>query len=179
MSHDYPPDYPQSSYPTCQIDETAVIDPGATIGAGSKIWHWTHVRESASIGKDCTIGQGCYIDVIIGDRCKVQNGVSIYAGVTLEDEVFIGPHVTFTNDKYPRAVGAWRLTPTLVCRGASIGAGAVILCGITIGEGAMVAAGAVITKDVEPYTQVSGVAAGECRVVFDRRTVATGGFHGS
>ena len=143
------------------IHETAIVDVGARVGTGTSIWHWTHVRESACIGHDCSIGQGCYIDagVVIGDRCKVQNGVSVYAGVTLEDEVFVGPHAVFTNDKYPRATGEWMVTPTRVCRGASIGAGAVIVCGVTIGEHAMIAAGAVVTRDVMPYELVMGDAA--------------------
>lgn len=135
------------------IHETAIIDPGAVIGYDTKIWHWTHVRENARIGNDCTIGQGCYVEGVIGNRCKVENHVSVFRGVVLEDEVFIGPGVVFTNDKYPRAVGGvWTLVATRVCKGASIGAGCVILCGVTIGEGAMIGAGSVVVEDVEAKT---------------------------
>lgn len=140
------------------IHHTAAVDDGAYIGLGTKVWHWTHVRGLARIGNSCVIGQNCYIDagVVIGDRCKVQNGVSVYNGVTLEDDVFVGPNVTFTNDPWPRAMGAWDVVPTLVRKGASLGANATILCGVVIGEGAMVGAGAVVCHDVPPYALVVG-----------------------
>ena len=98
------------------VDPTADISPVASIGEGSRIWNWTKVRESACIGAGVSIGQHCYIDhgVVIGDRCKIQNGVNIYNGVTIGDEVFIGPAVTFTNDLHPSAVGEWLVTPTVV-----------------------------------------------------------------
>jgi len=141
-------------------DPTAIVDEGAVIGEGTKIWHWTHIRESARIGRNCTIGQGVYIDrdVVIGNGCKIQNDVSIYKGVTLEDHIFVGPGVKFTNDKYPRA-DMWddsMIRPIVVKHGASIGANSTIICGITIGEHAIIGAGAVVTHDVEPHTTVKG-----------------------
>lgn len=150
------------------VHPSALIDHGAQIGHGTHIWHFVHVRSTAMIGANCSLGQGVYIDagVLIGNRVKIQNGVSIYRGVTLEDEVFIGPHVVFTNDKHPRALGQWTHESTRVCRGASIGAGAVILCGLTIGEYAMVGAGSVVTRDVEPYELVYGNPASHAGTVF-------------
>lgn len=140
------------------IHPTAVVEEPVYIGAGTRIWHFAHIRAHAIIGEDCTIGKDVFIDghVRIGNRCKVQNGVSVYRGVTLEDEVFVGPNVTFTNDKHPRAVGEWDIVPTYLKRGASIGAGAVLVAGITIGEYAMIGAGAVVTHDVQPYALVYG-----------------------
>lgn len=138
---------------------TANVAQSASIGVGTKIWQNVQVREGASIGKHCNISKDVYIDfnVFIGDNCKIQNGVSIFHGVTIEDDVFVGPNATFTNDKVPRAFNMeWRVTPTLIKKGSSIGANATIVCGITIGEYAMVAAGAVVTKDVAPYTLVLG-----------------------
>ena len=125
------------------------------------------MREGASIGEMCNIGKGVFVDahVHIGSRVKIQNHVSVFEGVTLEDGVFVGPHVCFTNDLYPRAINPdgtlksgsdWEITPTLVKYGASIGAGAVILCGVTIGEFALVGAGSMVTRDVPPYTLVTG-----------------------
>lgn len=137
-------------HPSCEID------PGATIGAGVKIWHWTHVRSDARIGAGTSVGQCCYIEGIVGQRCKIQNSVNLYQGVEIGNDVFIGPNVTFTNDLHPKAHGEWVVVPTIVKDGASIGAGAVIVCGVIIGEGAMVGAGAVVTEDVEPYTTVVG-----------------------
>lgn len=138
------------------IHETATIDAGAKIGDNVSIWHHTHIRETAKIGDETSVGQNCYIESIIGERCKIQNNVNVYKGVTIGNEVFVGPNTTFTNDVYPRAVGDWECTGTTVCDGASIGAGAVILPGVTIGKGAMVGAGAVVTKDVPPYITVAG-----------------------
>ncbi len=139
-------------------DPTAIVEPGAVIGDATHIWHFAHVRESAIIGRGCTISQGCYIDrdVVMGDAVKVQNGVSVYAGVFLGDDVFVGPHVVFTNDLYPRAFGPWTPVPTLIHTGASIGANATILCGITIGMYAMIAAGSVVTEDVPAHALVMG-----------------------
>lgn len=144
---------------TTFIHPTASVDPRATIGDGSRLWINVQVRESAAIGRDCIISKDVYIDcnVHIGDRCKVQNSVSVYNGVTVGDDVFIGPNAAFTNDKVPRAFNAdWKITPTRIDNGASIGANATIVCGITVGEYAMVAAGSVVTKDVPPYTLVMG-----------------------
>jgi UDP-2-acetamido-3-amino-2,3-dideoxy-glucuronate N-acetyltransferase len=140
------------------IHKTATVDEGAVIGRGTKVWHYSHVRGSAVIGEDCILGHCAYIDadVKIGSRVKIGNKVSIYHGVTIEDEAFIGPHVVFTNDMRPRSVGEWKVTPTLVRKGASIGSNSTIVCGHTIGEYAMVGAGSVVTKDVPPHALVYG-----------------------
>ncbi len=141
------------------VHPTAVVEDDVVIGEGTRIWHFVHVRRGARIGRGCNIGKGVYIDVgvVIGDRVKIQNFVSVYRGVTLEDDVFVGPHATFTNDLYPRSFNEdWELVPTLVKKGASIGANATIVCGVTIGEYAMVGAGAVVTKDVPPHGLVYG-----------------------
>jgi UDP-2-acetamido-3-amino-2,3-dideoxy-glucuronate N-acetyltransferase len=149
------------------IHPTADVSPEARIGPGTRIWHEAQVREGAVIGAQCNIGKGVYIDrdVVLGDRVKVQNRASIYRGVTIENGVYIGPHVSFANDKYPRAVnpdgsaksdGDWELVTTLVREGASIGAGAVVLPGVTIGCWALVGAGAVVTRDVPDQAIVAG-----------------------
>ena len=139
--------------------ETAHIAGSAKVGAGTKIWINAQVRENAEIGVDCVIGKDTYIDhgVKIGDRVKIQNGVSVYHGVTIEDEVFVGPNATFTNDYFPRAQDPdWKVTPTLIQKGASLGANCTVVCGHTVGEYAMVGAGGVVTKDVPPYTLAVG-----------------------
>jgi dTDP-4-amino-4,6-dideoxygalactose transaminase/acetyltransferase-like isoleucine patch superfamily enzyme len=140
------------------IHPTAEVEDGASIGPGTKVWHLVHVRGTAGIGANCTIGRNVYVDadVTIGDEVKIQNNVSVYTGVTIEDKVFVGPSAVFTNDLRPRATGGWAITPTLVRTGASIGANATLICGVTVGEYAMVAAGSVVTKDVEPYRLVAG-----------------------
>lgn len=141
------------------IHPTADVSEHATIGENTKIWHYVQIREGARIGSDCTLSKDVYIDldVTVGDRVKVQNGVSIYHGVTIEDDVLIAANVAFTNDKRPRAFNPnWTVTPTLVKKGASIGANSTIVCGVTIGEYAMVGAGSVVTKDVPPYGLVYG-----------------------
>ena len=141
------------------ICNTSHVSSKAVIGEGTKIWQNVQIRENANIGKDCIIGKDCYIDTNakLGNRCKIQNGVSIYWGVTIEDDVFVGPNACFSNDKVPRAFNPeWKITPTFVKKGASIGANATIVCGITLGEYSMVAAGSVVTKDVEAYSLVMG-----------------------
>lgn len=141
------------------IHQTANVSPKATIGTGTKVWINVQIREETTIGAECILGKDVYVAefVKVGDRCKIQNGVSVFTGVTIEDDVFVGPDATFTNDMVPRAFKAdWKIVPTLVKKGASIGANATIVCGITIGEYAMVAAGSVVTKDVEPYSLVMG-----------------------
>jgi UDP-2-acetamido-3-amino-2,3-dideoxy-glucuronate N-acetyltransferase len=149
------------------VHPTADVSPHASIGAGTRIWHHTQVREGAVIGRNCILSKGVYVDleVRIGDNVKVQNGVSIYHGVTLEDGVFCGPHCVFTNDLRPRAINAdgtlkagddWTLCTTRVHSGASIGAHATIVCGVDIGRWAMVGAGAVVTHDVPDYGLVYG-----------------------
>ena len=115
------------------IHASAIVEDGATVGTGTRIWHRGHVREGSRIGRDCTLGFAVYVDteVVVGDGCKIQNHVSIYRGVVLADDVFVGPSVAFTNDLYPRAGTAeWQVVPTHVDRGASIGANATIVCGV-------------------------------------------------
>lgn len=141
------------------IHSSANVSDKAIIGSGTKVWINVQIREEVLIGNNCIISKDVYIDhaVRIGDRCKIQNSVSIYNGVTIGDDVFVGPNVAFTNDKVPRAFNAdWKITPTQVERGASLGANSTIVCGITIGEFAMVAAGSVVTRNVEPFTLVVG-----------------------
>src|SRR5262245_15020990 len=141
---------------------TAVIDDGCTIGDDTKIWHFVHVASGATIGARCVVGQGCYIgNVTIGDGCRIQNNVSLYDGVVLDDDVFLGPSCVFTNVKHARAHVSRRteFEPTRVGRGATIGANATIVCGVAIGAYAMVGAGAVVVKDVAPHAIVVGVPA--------------------
>jgi len=145
--------------PPASIHPTAIVEDGAQIGAGTRIWHHVHVRSGARIGERCVLGKSVFVDsaAVVGSGCKIQNFVSVYSGVTLEDDVFVGPSAVFTNDRYPRASGeGWEPLPTLVRRGASIGANATILPGLTIGEWAVVGAGAVVTRDVEPHRVVAG-----------------------
>lgn len=141
------------------IHPLAVVDEGAKIGDGTRIWHFAHVRGTATIGKGCNIGKDVYIDadVVIGNNVKIQNGVSVYHGVTIEDDVFCGPHMTFTNDLYPRAFGdSWDVFETRVKKGASIGAHATIICNTTLGEYCMIGSGAVVTHDVPANGLVMG-----------------------
>jgi acetyltransferase-like isoleucine patch superfamily enzyme len=141
------------------IHITAHVSPEAVIGNGTKIWINSQIREHAHIGDYCIISKDTYIDeyVVIGDRVKIQNSVSVYHGVVIEDDVFIGPNVTFTNDRIPRAFNNnWKITQTLIRRGASIGANATVVCGITIGEYAMVGAGSVVVRDVPSHALVVG-----------------------
>lgn len=143
--------------------ETAVIDPGAQIGDGSKVWHFSHVCAGARIGEGCSLGQGVYVgnDVTIGARVRVQNNVSVYDAVTLEDEVFCGPSVVFTNVMNPRATISRKheYRRTLVREGATLGANCTIVCGVTIGRHAFVGAGAVVRHDVPSHALVVGVPA--------------------
>ncbi len=145
------------------VHSTSIVDEDVEIGEGTKIWHFSHVLRSSKIGEKCIIGQNVMIgpDVTIGDRCKIQNNVSIYKGVTLEDEIFVGPAAVFTNVYNPRAFieRKHEFKDTLVKRGATIGANATIVCGITIGKYAMVGAGAVVKKDVPDHAIVVGVPA--------------------
>lgn len=149
------------------IHPSAEVSPDAHVGAGTRIWGQVQVREGAHIGEMCNIGKGVYVDadVRIGSCVKIQNHVSVFEGVTLEDGVFVGPHVCFTNDLLPRAITPdgklksaddWVVTPTVVKYGASIGAGAVIRCGVTIGTFALVGAGSVVTRDVAAFALVFG-----------------------
>jgi len=141
------------------IHHTAEVSDKALIGDGTKIWNNAQVREHCEIGENCIISKNVYIDtkVVIGNRVKVQNNVNIYHGVTVEDDVFLGPSMTFTNDLYPRAFNTnWKITKTLVKKGASIGANATIVCGVTIGAYATVGSGSVVTKDVPAHALVVG-----------------------
>ncbi len=141
--------------------QSAFVDEPAEIGPGTKIWHFCHVSKGAKIGSACSLGQNVYVGsrVVIGNNCKIQNNVSVYDLVTLEDDVFCGPSMVFTNDMNPRAAfpkgGKW--VPTLVRRGASLGANCTIVCGITVGSHAFVAAGSLVRKDVPDYAVVAGV----------------------
>jgi len=141
------------------VHPSADVEEGAHVGIGTKVWHLAHIRSTAHVGADCVIGRNVYVDadVVVGNLVKIQNNVSVYKGVTLEDEVFVGPCAVFTNDLRPRAQNPdWQITPTLVRKGASIGANATIICGVEIGAYAMVAAGSVVTKDVAPNQIVAG-----------------------
>lgn len=141
------------------VHPSAFIEEDVSIGAGTKLWHLVQVRKGAKIGKNCNFGKSVFIDtnVVIGDNVKIQNFVSVYQGVTIEDDVFVGPHVCFTNDFLPRATAAgWELVKTHVKKGASIGANATIICGVTIGEYAMIGAGSLVSKDVGKHELVYG-----------------------
>jgi UDP-2-acetamido-3-amino-2,3-dideoxy-glucuronate N-acetyltransferase len=147
------------------VHPSAYVDAGADIGAGTKIWHFSHVMGTAKIGRNCVLSQNVFVanNVIVGDRCKIQNNVSLYEGVILEDYVFCGPSMVFTNVRtprceYPRNTSADYVTTVIKC-GVSIGANATVVCGITLYERAFVAAGAVVTKDVPAYGMVAGVPA--------------------
>ncbi len=143
------------------VHETAIVDSGAEIGAGTRVWHWVHVCAGARIGRNCSLGQNVFVgnDVVIGDNVKVQNNVSVYDAVTLEDDVFCGPSMVFTNVRNPRAavVRKSEYRRTLVRRGATLGANCTIVCGVTVGEYAFVGAGAVVNRDVPPYALMAGV----------------------
>jgi UDP-2-acetamido-3-amino-2,3-dideoxy-glucuronate N-acetyltransferase len=145
------------------VHESSYVDPGAKIGKGTKIWHFCHVMPGVQIGEECTLGQNVVVmpNVRIGRNCKIQNNVSLYEGVTLEDDVFCGPSCVFTNVTTPRAHVSRKgeYAPTLVRRGASIGANATIVAGVTLGEYCFIGAGAVVTSDVVPFALMLGVPA--------------------
>ncbi len=153
-----------------RIHATADVSAQAVIGDDTAIWHWAQIREGAQLGARCTLGKDVYVDkeVVLGDDCKVENFATLYHGLTIGNGVFIGPHACFTNDTFPRAVSPdWQVVPTVVEDGASIGANATVLCGVTIGRSGMVAAGAVVTKDVPPHALVAGVPAKQIGWVCD------------
>jgi UDP-2-acetamido-3-amino-2,3-dideoxy-glucuronate N-acetyltransferase len=145
------------------IHPTAIVDPGATIGDGSRIWHWVHICAGARIGMGCSFGQNVFVGnrVAIGNNVKIQNNVSVYDNVTLEDDVFCGPSMVFTNVYNPRAAVSRKdeYRNTLVKRGATLGANCTIICGTTIGEYAFIGAGALVNRDVASYALMVGVAA--------------------
>ena len=141
------------------VHETATAEKGSKLGSGTKVWHYAHVREGAVIGKDCVVGHCAYVGegVKVGDNVKIENKVSIFKGATIEDDVFIGPHVAFTNDLRPRARNAkWDVTKTRIKKGASIGVNSTIICGVTIGSHSMVGGGSVVTSDVPDHGLVYG-----------------------
>jgi UDP-2-acetamido-3-amino-2,3-dideoxy-glucuronate N-acetyltransferase len=144
----------------CTIHPTAVVDDGARIGEGTRVWHWSHVSGGATIGERCSLGQGVFIadNVIIGNNVKIQNNVSVFEGVILEDDVFCGPSMVFTNVPNPRShvPRKDKYLQTRVKRGATIGANATIVCGHLIGEYAFIGAGAVVTKNVPAYALMLG-----------------------
>jgi UDP-2-acetamido-3-amino-2,3-dideoxy-glucuronate N-acetyltransferase len=144
------------------IHPTAIVEEGAVIGTGTKVWHRCHLRSGSRIGEACTLGFAVYVDtgVVIGDRCKIQNHTSLYQGVVLEDDVFVGPGVVFTNDRYPRAPSMdWEIVPTTIRSGASLGANATVICGIEVGAWSMVGAGAVLTRDAPAHGLMLGAPA--------------------
>ena len=145
------------------VHETAIVDEGAQIGEGSRVWHWAHVCGGAKIGEGVSLGQNVFVGnkVNIGDRCKIQNNVSVYDNVTLEEGVFCGPSMVFTNVYNPRSLIERKneYRDTLIKKGTTLGANCTIVCGVTIGEYAFVGAGAVVNKDVPPYALMVGVPA--------------------
>lgn len=147
----------------CLIHETAIVDKGAKIGSGTRIWHWTHISGGAVIGCDCSFGQNVFVgnNVAISSNVKVQNNVSIYDNVTLEEDVFCGPSMVFTNVYNPRSAISRKdeYRDTLVRKGATLGANCTIVCGVTIGKFSFIGAGAVVTKDVPDYALMVGVPA--------------------
>lgn len=149
--------------PTVRVHESAIVDPGASIGAESRVWHFVHVCSDARIGRGCSLGQNVFVGnrVTIGDNVKIQNNVSVYDNVVLEDDVFCGPSMVFTNVYNPRSAVSRRdeYRDTIVRRGATLGANCTIVCGVEIGENAFVGAGAVVNRDVPAFALMVGVPA--------------------
>ncbi|MBT3583732.1 MAG: N-acetyltransferase [Halobacteriovoraceae bacterium] len=145
------------------IHDSAIVDSGASLGEGTSVWHFSHICSGAKIGKNCSLGQGVFVgnDVSIGNSVKIQNNVSVYDAITIEDHVFVGPSAVFTNVYNPRSeiVRKGEYRKTLIRKGATVGANATVLCGITLNEYAFIAAGAVITKDVPCFALMAGVPA--------------------
>lgn len=150
-------------HPSATIHSTAIVDDGAEVGENTRVWHFVHVCSKARIGNQCSLGQNVFIgnDVAVGNNVKIQNNVSVYDAVTLEDDVFCGPSMVFTNVINPRShvIRKHEYKRTIVRKGASIGANATIVCGVEIGAFAFIGAGAVVTKDVRPYALMTGVPA--------------------
>lgn len=173
------------------VHSSSFVDKNVTIGKNTKIWHFSHILSNTTIGNSCSFGQNCVVgpNVKIGNGVKVQNNISIYEGVEVEDDVFLGPSMVFTNVINPRAfiVRKEEFKKTLVKKGSSIGANATIICGVTIGEYALIGAGAVINKDVKPYALMVGVPARQIgwvsmagnRLEFDRNSQAIDKFDNS
>ena len=149
--------------PGVTVHPSAIVDEGARIGAGSRVWHWVHVCGGAQIGERCSLGQNVFVGnrVRIGNNCKIQNNVSVYDNVFLEDDVFCGPSMVFTNVYNPRSAVTRKdeYRDTVVRRGATLGANCTVVCGVTVGEHAFVAAGAVVNRDVKPFALMAGVPA--------------------
>lgn len=145
------------------IHPTAIIDDGASLGEGTRVWHWCHVSAKAKIGRDCSLGQNVFVgnDVAIGNNCKIQNNVSVYDAVTLEDDVFCGPSMVFTNVYNPRSAVSRKdeYRRTVIRQGATLGANSTIVCGVEVGRYAFVAAGAVVNRDVKAFALMAGVPA--------------------
>lgn len=170
----------RAAAPAYYAHPTATIEQPCEIGTGTRIWHYTHVMPGARVGCECQLGQSVFVDrdAVIGNRCKLQNNVSVYKGVVLEDEVFCGPSMVFTNVINPRAFIDRKneFRPTRICRGVTLGANTTIVCGVTIGEYALIGAGAVITRNVRPYALMLGVPARQtgwvcyCGTALPRRT---------
>ena len=141
------------------VPSTSVVDKSAIIGEGTQVWNFVHVRENAEIGKECVLADYVYVGrgVKVGNGVKLENRATVYQGVTIEDKVFVGPHVTFTNDFFPRSFSTdWKILPTHVKEGASIGAGTVIVCGTAIGEYALIGAGSVVTENIPSHALAYG-----------------------
>tara|TARA_B100000965_G_scaffold91484_1_gene74567 strand:- start:3729 stop:4202 length:474 start_codon:yes stop_codon:yes gene_type:complete len=142
------------------IHETAILDSGAEVGENTKIWHFTHIMSKAKIGESVSIGQNCFIgdNVVVGNNVKIQNNVSLYDGVIIENDVFVGPSVVFTNVKLPRSLESVNknYTQTIVRKGVTLGANSTIICGVEIGENSFIGAGSVVTKDIPPNTMWYG-----------------------
>jgi UDP-2-acetamido-3-amino-2,3-dideoxy-glucuronate N-acetyltransferase len=157
------PNFPGQIHISAYIDASAIVDQGASLGEGTRVWHFSHVCGGARIGANCSLGQNVFVgnDVQIGARVKIQNNVSVYDAVTIEDDVFCGPSMVFTNVYNPRAavVRKDEYRRTLVQRGATIGANATIVCGVTIGQYAFIGAGAVVNRDVPAFALMTGVPA--------------------
>ena len=147
-----------SIHPTAFIHPLADVESGATIGAYTKIWRWSHIMPGAVIGKDCVIGEHCYIatDVVVGDHCHIQNGVNLYDGVRLGNSIFFGPNATTTNVKFPRSHRKGKFEETIFKDNCTIGAGCVIICGVTIEEWVMVGANSIVTKSLPPGVTAFG-----------------------
>lgn len=173
------------------VHDTSVVDEQVSIGEGTKIWHFSHVLSHTEIGANCSFGQNCVVGprVKIGNGVKVQNNISVYEGVELEDDVFLGPSMVFTNVINPRSfiVRKEEFKKTLLKKGSSVGANSTIVCGVTIGEYALIGAGSVVTKDVKPFEMVYGVPAvhrgwvsvAGNRLTFDVNGMAIDSFDGS
>ena len=148
---------------SANIHNTAIVDEGASLGEGTRVWHWVHVSSGAMIGKNCSLGQNVYVGnkVIIGNNVKIQNNVSVYDNVTLQDDVFCGPSMVFTNVYNPRSAVSRKeeYRDTLIKKGATLGANCTIVCGLTVGEHAFIGAGAVVNKNVSDYALMVGVPA--------------------